>query len=80
MPLVSSELQRVWSISSMRSKARPLFSTAKPKTAAAAWAWPICKRPVGDGAKRVREEEDKDAASAALIRLRRRGECVALAI
>jgi len=49
-----SGLQRGWSISSILRTNVPLFCLQLFQIVSAEYAWPRCKRPVGEGAKRSR--------------------------
>jgi len=53
MPFSNSGRQRVKSISSMRRMKRPPAAFDASNAVSAENAWPLCSRPVGDGAKRV---------------------------
>ncbi len=53
MPRADSSLERAWSVSSMRIMNRPAFLRAKAQQKSAVRAPPMCRCPVGEGAKRV---------------------------
>src|SRR3989344_525032 len=53
MPVSNCGRQRVASMSSMRRMKRPPAARAASKAVRAEKAWPRCRSPVGEGAKRV---------------------------